>query len=363
MNILIPTMPDDPHAIYVQLALESLGHECCLLFTADLPSLQRHVFELQKGEVIWTASGTDLEVCKNTSFDVVWYRRPRQPVLPDIIHPDDEKVASRENRALFHTIWNVIASNARWVNPPKCAIAANCKLLQLKMASKIGLNVPATIISNDPIKIKEFIKNNKAEKVIYKPLMPPVWIKDDKIKLTYTDTIELDDLPLDSVLQLTPGIFQKKIPKAFELRVTFMGGFCIAVKINSQIHPKGIMDWRYVPPQELSIEKFELPFDIIEKCIALMKSLDLVFGCLDFIVTPSGEYYFLEINEQGQFLWVEDLCPDIKMLNSFVNFLINPITGSAQNVSSYNISMTDFTEEVLRRRTRAMEGHINPVDL
>ena len=53
-----------------------------------------------------------------------------------------------------------------------------------------------------------------------------------------------------------------------------------------------------------------------------MNHFGIVFGCFDFIVTPDGEYFFLEINEQGQFLWVEDANPSIKMLDTFTEFLI-----------------------------------------
>lgn len=33
--------------------------------------------------------------------------------------------------------------------------------------------------------------------------------------------------------------------------------------------------------------------------------LGLRFGALDFLVTPSGEWYFLEVNPNGQWAWIE----------------------------------------------------------
>ena len=36
-----------------------------------------------------------------------------------------------------------------------------------------------------------------------------------------------------------------------------------------------------------------------------MRKMGLVFCALDFIVTQDDEYVFLEVNEQGQFLWIE----------------------------------------------------------
>ncbi len=88
-----------------------------------------------------------------------------------------------------------------------------------------------------------------------------------------------------------------------------------------------------------------------------MKKLGLVFGCFDFIVTPDNEYYFLEINEQGQFLWIEEVNPDIKMLDAFVNFLINK---NSPVVSKQSLSCTDFVTQVNSLRIQALELHKNP---
>ena len=52
-----------------------------------------------------------------------------------------------------------------------------------------------------------------------------------------------------------------------------------------------------------------------------MNSLGIVSGSFDFIVTEDGEHVFLEVNEQGQFLWLEDLCPDLLLLDAFCAFL------------------------------------------
>lgn len=38
-----------------------------------------------------------------------------------------------------------------------------------------------------------------------------------------------------------------------------------------------------------------------------MATLGLVFGTIDLKITHDGEYVFLEVNPQGQFLYVENL--------------------------------------------------------
>jgi glutathione synthase/RimK-type ligase-like ATP-grasp enzyme len=38
----------------------------------------------------------------------------------------------------------------------------------------------------------------------------------------------------------------------------------------------------------------------------LMSDMKLQFGAIDLALTQSGNYYFLEINPNGQWLWIED---------------------------------------------------------
>jgi glutathione synthase/RimK-type ligase-like ATP-grasp enzyme len=48
--------------------------------------------------------------------------------------------------------------------------------------------------------------------------------------------------------------------------------------------------------------KVVLPDDIRNQILNLMKKLGLVFGCIDMIVTPNDEYFFLEINPSIEWL-------------------------------------------------------------
>ncbi len=52
---------------------------------------------------------------------------------------------------------------------------------------------------------------------------------------------------------------------------------------------------------------FELPAEIRTKLLSLMNRLSLVFGCVDMILTPRGEYVFLEVNPAGQWGWIEQM--------------------------------------------------------
>lgn len=42
------------------------------------------------------------------------------------------------------------------------------------------------------------------------------------------------------------------------------------------------------------------------QCVALVKDLGLEFGAIDFILDKKGVYWFLEINPNGQWGFVEE---------------------------------------------------------
>lgn len=362
INVLIITKPDDPHAIMVKLALEKKGHACTLMYPTDLPEFQKHSFTLINNKLIWKAGGVNFSAHDINQFDVVWYRRPRRPVLPEIVHPDDVENATNENIEFFKTLWHVISPNAFWVNPYQSRSGVNCKLKQLQVAAEVGFMVPETLISNDPNEINEFINNKNFDKVIYKTLYPHMWIGENDVRLIYTKEISIDQLPSDEVLQVMPGIFQRKIDKAYELRVTFMGDTAVTAKLRSQEHPQGMQDWRSVPVHELAIDPYTLPDTIHQQCKQLMQKFGVVFGCFDFIVTPDGEYYFLEINEQGQFLWVESINPNIKMLDAFSEFLISKSPRFAWEPSASIVSLDEFNAEMMRFKEIAIATHKEPVE-
>ena len=358
MKILIPTMPNDIHAIFVHLALRELGHEGVLWYTADFPCQQQHTFEFDKTYIQWMAKGFDLDI-RNDSFEVVWLRRPKEPILSDQLHEDDKDNVFVENMAFYQTLWHMVAPEAFWINKRANARKANCKALQLKTAQNTGMSLPNTIISNNPERIKEFIEQNAKQGVVYKSLFPMAWTDGAAPRLAYAMPVELTDLPSDDILQSTVGIFQEKIEKAFELRVTYMGDQGIAVKIDSQQHPQGRFDWRAIPITELALERYILPPSIDRGCRLIMKELGIVFGCFDFIVTPEGDFQFLEVNEQGQFLWIEELNPEIKLLDAFANFLMSRSPSFQWNERAAKLSSAYFREEAVALNDKMRERHLD----
>lgn len=52
-----------------------------------------------------------------------------------------------------------------------------------------------------------------------------------------------------------------------------------------------------------------------------MREPGLVFGCIDLAVDHDGNYYFLEVNRAGRFLFVEDMMPAYPVLQTMTALL------------------------------------------
>ena len=249
--------------------------------------------------------------------DVVWYRRVGFPVIPPTIDPQDYQFISAENQLYMKSLWLTLGESAKWVNPFSSFDKSNSKVLQLREAARIGLKIPESLITNDKKAIINFIQENSPQKTIYKTFSPAMWEENNTIISNYTTAISHDILPDEATIALTPGIYQKEVKKKHEVRITFFGDEYVAVKI----HNAEELDWRICDKNKLS--SIPVPDDIVNKCKLLMEKLGIVFGCFDFIVTPQEEYYFLEVNEMGQFLWIEKTLPELHLLDKFCDFLLS----------------------------------------
>ena len=359
MNYLIPTEPDDTHAILVKLALEKLGHQVTLIFTADQPTRQKNSVFIDIENYRWKSTDRYASILEN-DYDVVWWRRPRKPYLPKAAtHPDDYKFVIRENALFYESITHNMAPNAWWINSKEAANRANFKLLQLKIASECGLTIPTTLCSNDPDEIRLFMLKNADVGVIYKPLCSNVWFDDDQVKIAYTSKISYLDLPTNQALQRSPGIFQTEVKKKYELRVTCFGDHLVAAKLNSQEHSDGMVDWRAIRGEKMLVEPYNLPDDVAKKLRAVMRSLNIVFGSFDLIVTPEDEYVFLEVNEQGQFLWIEEYNPSIKMLDTFIQFLTNKSVDFEWNQDGLEHTIEQYRQEIEPLFSKIMSRHVD----
>lgn len=323
-NILISTFVHDVTALTVATALQSIGCNAVRWMQPDFTSRQTLSYQISDQiPPALSADGPGIAIC-DFKFDCVWLRRSSPPVIsPAVVHRNDMAFAYGEALTFLQNFQAVLDPQALVINRREARMRADNKLLQLQAAREVGLHIPSTLVSNDPGKIKAFIDDHKAG-VIYKPHCGKNWTEDDKSFAIYTTRVTRGDLPSDDLVKALPGIYQANVAKAYEVRSTFFGSAHLSASIVAAEYKEGIDDWRILSSQnqESAWSSHVLPAAIAARVKRLMDRLGIVFGSADFIVTPEGEYVFLEINEQGQFLWLERCAAGLPMLDTFCRFMV-----------------------------------------
>ncbi|MGL6129155.1 MvdC/MvdD family ATP grasp protein [Chryseobacterium artocarpi] len=224
----------------------------------------------------------------------VWNRKAWKISTPEELDQDYENIFLNEYTSLRYNLITVL-EDIPWINPyeNERKIDRN-KMLQLKIARKNNLTIPKTVFSNDDQKIMNFFHQYCSGKAIAK--LHNVTAKTmSGESLVSTMIIEEETLEHLSGVTYCPMIFQPYIEKEYELRIMYVDGEFFTGKINNSENA----DWR-VSQDGYFWLAYELPDNIKENLTSMMKEMGLYMGAIDMIKGKNREYYFLEVNPQGE---------------------------------------------------------------
>lgn len=253
----------------------------------------------------------------------VWYRRPSMPRITDrTVGEEYHSFLLAEYRSF---LWSLSTSvEAFWMNPPPAVqLLEHNKFRQIIDASRIGLRVPETVITNNATEVINFCRE-RGGKVALKVLRPSAVSVDDADKFVYTNVVSQRQIR-DSreEIRLAPVFIQEYIEKKLEFRVTIVGERIFACAIHSQDSERTKHDWRRYDLENVKHEPYDLPQEVEQKLLALMGIWGLVYGAIDMILTPDGEFVFLEVNPTGQWGWIEALT-GMPISRAIAELLANP---------------------------------------
>ena len=274
----------------------------------------------------------------------VWTRVVRPPQIQGVADFDHKFVHKQWEifqRNAFELASNVSAG--LWINHPVAAQAAESKLLQLKVASEIGLLIPNTTVTNESGAVQDMIRQHG--RVVFKQFYDFMWKNqgDGNLYGSSPSILTADSELPEAAIGVCPGIYQRYIEKKFDLRVTVIGQRIFPAKLR-RVSKEAYVDWRpHVYQDELLLEAVTLPADIESRIRVLMKKLGLVFGCIDLVGDHEGNLYFLEVNQQGQFLFVEEQAPDIPVLKAMAAMMLEGRVDYSID-SAMNVSFADYLQ-------------------
>lgn len=298
--ILIITNKDDVTNDYVVRELQRQGVSYYRLNTEDIPDIVSVDFDFENDSYVLN----DNE--KNITLDLqsvtsVYFRRPRVTDLGYVkadLNEEEAYFLRREASSILEGVYKILEDRF-WVNNVYRIREAENKLYQLRLAKKLGFTVPNTILSNDPVKVKEFYNNHEC---VIKPVRSG-GIGEPVNKVIFTS--KLGNVPDDEQISVFPLYLQELIEKNADLRVITIGGNIYCARIDSQSEADAQIDWRR-GSEYLIHTVFELPETIKQKCFDITHMLGLNYSAIDLILTPDNRFVFLECNPNGQWAWLEE---------------------------------------------------------
>ncbi len=328
MKIVVLAHENDNHTAPIRWGLEQAGYKVACWGGVSWTEERQASIEFD-GSAQMNLAAFALE-----PGDVVWIRRPNPAELhPNTAEPD-KKFSEGEYRWFSMSLLYLLETfPVCCVNPYSASRFINNKSVQLVLAERCGMRVPRTLMSNTPGDVRAFLENSH-HKTICKGFFPHIWKKDDSEALAVTETFEItaSQLPADEVLTYAPAIYQEMVAKQFDVRMVLMGETIYSYSIRT---PKGRLDWRQDTAQGLvEIETIETPPEVAQAALAFARQARLTFGSLDFAVDNDGRWWFLEINEQGQFLWLEQFGSGINIMQKFLSFLTLPEGATQEEIES-----------------------------
>ncbi|WP_294205957.1 MvdC/MvdD family ATP grasp protein [uncultured Chryseobacterium sp.] len=284
-----------------------------------------HINHLQKisiGRDSFELTDEQGNTVSSSDIKGVWNRKAWSITVPEDMDEDYQRIFINEYSCLRYNLITTL-EHLPWINPYEAEkkIDGN-KIHQLMIARKHQLCVPETLFSNDAEKITSFFYRHCNGKAVAKlhGVMSKSMVGEHMLS-----TMIIDEDSLESIEDIAycPMIFQPYIEKSYELRIVYVDGVFFTGKINNSENA----DWR-IANSHYSWSAYELPEDICRNLAAMMREMGLCLGAIDMIRGKDGNYYFLEVNPQGE--W--------GMLQKELNFPI------AETIADYLIKRINIHE-------------------
>jgi hypothetical protein len=251
----------------------------------------------------------------NIFFIFRWRMKDTPMVVSALKEHCQRKFSEREWNTFLTGIllyYEQIFPDKIWINRPSIDYILKNKFFLMLMAKKINFLLPRSYISNIIMVNKELDNANEIlgkaissdEQIDKETFYRPSKVSQNYLRENFGEKTDC------------PSFFQQYIVPEYEVRVYYLLGNILSLKIFSKIQYTDIRD---VSKQHLSIEFFSIPSIISSKIIRYCKFLNISYCSFDFIYR-NGSYYLIDITPNGswRFYDTNDIITDW-MANILIN--------------------------------------------
>jgi glutathione synthase/RimK-type ligase-like ATP-grasp enzyme len=303
MILILAPKADAPSA-RIAACLERTAQPVAWFDTSAFPQQSELTVRIVRGacDTSLRAGGMTVRLEDVTS---IWHPAPISPRAPQVTDCDARAFAELESRRMLEDVFAFSA--CRWVPGPIDVIRrAQLKLGQLRVASEVGFAIPDTMATNAPDDLLSFHRHH-AGNIVSKVASADAFHATLGARFArYTEHVSPDDMTDYGALQYCPVTLQEHLDKQLEIRATVVGGRVFPAAIQSQRSCHSKLDWRRYDRGRATLRPYELPPRVSNCCVEIVRRLGLSYGAIDLVLTPGGQYVFLELNPVGQYEWVEE---------------------------------------------------------
>jgi glutathione synthase/RimK-type ligase-like ATP-grasp enzyme len=299
---LFITSLDDSHADYIINTFNERGLKDCVIRLNTENFIENCVVSFSETAFDIKIKDSNRQI-NSKEISSVWFRRPKDFTYKT----EDDRTTSfihKQSTSLLRGIYFTTHDTAKWINPLTSLHRARIKLQQLQLAKTLGFNVPKTLATNNPEAVLNFIST--VDCISTKSLDEPNFQTDKFIYPLFNKKLTSNFIKENiENIKNCPTLFQQYIDKKSDIRVVVIGSKLFAFEIYSQDNPLSVEDFRGVTPSMLKHELIELPNDLRKKIFEYLQRQGLVYSSLDFVLSKDNQFYFIENNPNGQWLWLE----------------------------------------------------------
>lgn len=184
-----------------------------------------------------------------------------------------------------------------WMNSQEANRRAGRKVSQLHMARSFNFATPSSVVTNDPAVFHRLERERVS--LLCKPIGSQSTYSG---RFTYAAMLSNEVGDIDGALRACPVLIQHAIEKVRDIRVTAVGAQVFGAAALSRLD-LGI-DWRFAP-SAVQWSEWSVPSAVASFVEAMLREFGLAFGAFDFVEDTAGNIMFLELNPNGQWLWIQ----------------------------------------------------------
>lgn len=323
-TIVIITRSGDITGMIPQLRGQLEARGCAVLrFDTDRYPTEAHASFAQddRGEALRFTCGERTVVVGPD--DAIWYRRASiAERLPQTMDPQLRNGGMVEAKAQLRGM--LAAAPCFVLDPPDLVRARGHKPAQQRLAREVGLATPRTLMTNDPEEARAFVATCPGGAVA--KMLSAFDVRDDQgeEQVVFTTTLRPEHLDQLGGLRWSPMVFQERLVKRLELRVTVIGSRMFAAAVDSRAVEGAETDWRARGVSLLQRwQPYTLPSAVERSLELYMRRIGMQYSAIDVIVEPDGRHVFLEANPAGECFWLAQNSPHYPLAEALADVLLD----------------------------------------